>query len=143
MTGDTPQPTQAQRRSPHNGLVIGIIAATVIIIVASAAAIFWMLRSQPDTALSDDMNQALAGLEASISSAESSVTRAQDAISALSEEATAAGDLEALSLAEEAGTAASEVEVALENSREVMTAAGALPSPLPRTCRKLPKPPLP
>ena len=137
MTGDTPQPTQAQRRSPHNGLVIGIIAAAVIIIVASAAAIFWMLRSQPDTALSDDMNQALAGLEASISSAESSVTRAQDAISALSEEATAAGDLEALSLAEEAGTAASEVEVALENSREVMTAAGALPSPSPEDVQEV------
>ena len=103
----------------YRGPLVALATAAVVILVLGI--IFWLVS--PARGSNAEMDEALSGLEASISSAEEALDRARNANDALMAEAESTGDTAALELANEAGEAATQFAVALDGTREVLASA--------------------
>ncbi len=115
---------QGSPRTPKRYAGPLVALATALAVALVLGVVFWLV-SRSTTGGGAEMDEALSGLEASISSAEEALDRARNANDVLTAEAESTGDAAALELADEADEAATQFAVALERTREVQASAEA------------------
>lgn len=121
--GPPPPPPEtfasAATSSPSRGKGPLVALATALAVLLALAVGFWFVSARTAGADSDEMDEALAGLETSISSAEKALDRAKSSKAELAVQAEKSGDPAAAQLAGEAEEAIVQFAEALDGARQV------------------------